>query len=242
MDDRLIISIDINNMKKAESVIKETSDLIRFFKVGPIPFISCGIKLIEMIKGYGNGVFIDLKFNDIPNTVKEAVRELMKLDVDMFTIHSSCGPSAIAAVRETIQKERKKILMIAVTILTSFDNYELKRIGFKDSIDKSVYNLAKLAIEAGADGVVCSAEEVQKLREIYREIKLVVPGIRLTNTTAYNKKASQYNFKDDQKRKGSAADVIRKGADYIVVGRPIIMASSPRAVVETLLSEIKIDV
>ena len=173
-------------------------------------------------------VFLDLKFHDIPNTVAQAVESATALGVDLLTIHASGGPEmmreAVKAATLSAKKLRKKRPQIfAVTVLTSID--DLSYLGIHRKVSEQVLNFAKLAAQAKVDGVVCSPEEIRFLKKKFgKKLKLLSPGIRLED-----------HSKDDQKRIATPVQALKDGADYLVVGRPILQAQNPRLVVKSIL-------
>jgi orotidine-5'-phosphate decarboxylase len=193
------------------------------FKVGKELYTAVGPKIVESIKNRGGRVFLDLKFHDIPNTVARAAEAAVRMNVDMFNIHAAGGSRMI---RETVEAaalcaEKNGIprpVVLAVTVLTSLNNDDLREIGYNLSTGDLVVRLAKIAKEAGASGVVASPQDIANLRkECSDDFVIVTPGIR----------SASEPVKDDQKRTLSAKEAIEAGADYIVVGRPIRQAKDP---------------
>jgi orotidine-5'-phosphate decarboxylase len=220
---KLIFALDAGNYEEALSWVELLSGHVGMFKVGKELFTAAGPKIIESIKDKGQRVFLDLKFHDIPNTVARAAEAAVALGVDMFNVHASGGArmikeavSATWACADKLGKERP--VLLAVTVLTSLNNDDLKEIGFQKTTGEMVLRLAGLAQTAGASGVVASPQDIALLRENFgNDFVIVTPGIRSATETK----------KDDQKRTLSAYEAIKTGADYIVVGRPIRSAENP---------------
>jgi orotidine-5'-phosphate decarboxylase len=214
---RLIVALDQPDLAKAEALAGELSDRAAAFKIGLTLFSAYGPEAISEIGRHGP-VFCDLKFHDIPHQVGAAAGELARLGVWMFTVHAAGGAAMVAAAVKGADTGRDSPLVAAVTVLTSL---KLDRDGLVDE-------LAETAVGAGAPALVCSAGEVAGLRlRLGEEVLLVVPGIRRANDEI-----------DDQARTATPEQVARKGADYVVVGRPITQAADPRASAEVILREL----
>jgi len=221
--DRLVVAID----RSSRDEILRLSDLLRdaagVVKIGLQAFVANGPAIVRELVDRGTRVFLDLKIHDIPNTAEHAVAEAVSLGAAMVTVHASGGAAMLRACANPGS------LVLGVTILTSLDDDELRRIGFAAPPLESAVRLAKLALDSGLRGVVASPHEIRAIREACGDgLKIVVPGIRPAGTDA-----------DDQRRTTTPAAAIAAGADYIVVGRPITGASDPRgaalAIVESLL-------
>jgi orotidine-5'-phosphate decarboxylase len=231
--DRLIVALDVPGAD-ANRLISELKDVVGMFKVGSQLFATTGPALVETIVRGGNRVFLDLKFHDIPHQVAGAARAAAELNVSLFTLHASGGTEmmkravdAVADVSEHKLTVRSRVL--AVTVLTSIDSTTLAEIGVKDSPSDSVARLAKLAETAGVDGVVSSPNEAAAIRSMTKpEFLIVTPGIRASNSTE----------PDDQKRVATAANALRAGASYIVVGRPITSAAEPARAAQAIIDEL----
>ncbi len=232
--DKLIFALDANDYKEALSWIELLSGHVGMFKVGKELFTAVGPKIIRDIKERSQKVFLDLKFHDIPHTVARAAEAAVRLNVDMFNVHASGGSQMIkeavlAAETCSDQVGRTKPVFLAVTVLTSLNDDDLKRIGFQKNTQALVLHLAGLARDAGASGVVASPQDIAVLRNNFgNDFIIVTPGIR---------SASEMK-KDDQKRTLSAYEAIQTGADYIVVGRPIRAADKPLAACRQIVQEI----
>ena len=200
------------------------------FKVGGQLFTSEGPRAVTKLAGLGFDIFLDLKFHDIPNTVAHAVAAAAKLPrVRLMTLHASGGMAMMKAAREAAGSRKSRPALLAVTVLTSFDETALREIGMEGSLESRVVALGRLAQKAGLDGVVCSALEAPAVRrELGPEFKILVPGVRPA-TAATN----------DQSRIATPGDAVRAGADYLVVGRPITAAKNPREAALQIAEEIE---
>lgn len=212
----LIIALDNLSLPEARVLIETLGDEVEWYKVGKELFTRYGPGCVEVVKTEEKKVFLDLKYHDIPNTVAGAVRSAAALGVDMLNVHASGGLEMMTAAAETAAGE--DVLAVAVTVLTSMNEKELKNIGMDDSPGEQVVRLASLAQRAGMHGVVCSAWEIQPVREAVKEedFILVVPGIRPEGADHA-----------DQKRVMTPVEAQEKGANYIVVGRPVVKAADP---------------
>ncbi|MEY4642972.1 MAG: orotidine-5-phosphate decarboxylase [Pseudomonadota bacterium] len=196
-------------------------------KVGKELFTRCGPELVRQIVRAGFEVFLDLKFHDIPNTVAGAVRAAAEMGVWMVNVHASGGPAMLDAARESLGSQ-SSTLLTAVTVLTSLSAEDLRATGVNDAPDQQVLRLATLASTSGLDGVVCSAWEIDLLRQnLPPDFLLVTPGIRPAGDVA-----------GDQKRVETPGTAIVRGSSYLVIGRPITQASDPRAKLEQIIAEI----
>lgn len=218
MKKRIIVALDFNSAKVALNLVDSLDPELCRLKVGKELFTACGPDLLKQIQDRGFEVFLDLKFHDIPNTVAKAVNVAGNMGVWMLNVHASGGQAMMEAAREALLEfgnQRPKL--IAVTVLTSLAQIDLKQIGIDCSPEDQVSKLAFLTRDAGLDGVVCSAAETRLLRaQLPKDFCLVTPGIRRASDAA-----------GDQKRVLGPADAVRSGSDYLVVGRPITQADSP---------------
>jgi len=223
---KLIVALDVNNHKEAMRFVKLLYPAVKTFKVGLQLYTACGPKIIQDIRKIGAGVFLDLKFNDIPNTMAGAAREAVRHKLAMFTVHTLSGPAALKEVASACRGSKTKAL--GVTILTSICPHFLKDLKIKRSLSGEVSYLAKMAKRCGLDGVVCSVQEAKILRKQLGENFLIVtPGIR--------PKAAA---KGDQQRIATPAAALCAGADYIVVGRPILEAPNPLLAAQEIRREL----
>lgn len=197
-------------------------------KVGKELFVRAGPALVERLGTLGFKVFLDLKFHDIPNTVAQACKAAAQLGVWMMNVHASGGPRMLQAARAALGDAETRPRLIAVTVLTSMGEQELRAVGIEASARQQVLRLASLAHASGMDGVVCSAQEAPLLRSaLGHEFLLVTPGIRPVGSEV-----------GDQTRILTPAQAIRAGADYLVIGRPITQAADPLAALEAIAREI----
>ena len=216
MKEKLVLALDVDNKEKAETLVKELKDYVGVFKVGKELFTAEGPSIFKMIRDNGGKIFADLKYHDIPNTVASAARTLVRHGVEIFNVHASGGYEMIKKTREAIEDEAAKLgvkrpIFLAVTVLTSLNDDDMKRIKVSESAKEHVLTLAKLAKEAGADGIVCSPQEIEMIkREIGADFITLTPGVRPVWAAA-----------GDQKRVMTPKEAVDKGTDYIVVGRPI---------------------
>jgi orotidine-5'-phosphate decarboxylase len=231
---QVICAVDTRDLAKAEALATMLRDHVDAFKLGLEFFLSHGPEGINRITEKGVPVFLDLKLHDIPNTVGGAIRSIIEqTDVFMLTVHISGGNammrSAVDAAEEVAWRlGKKKPLLVGVTSLTSLDTQDLRDIGIEAPITDHILRLARLAKDAGLDGVVCPAYEVAEIKKQCGEsLKVVVPGIRPSGAEH-----------EDQKRVMTPAEAIRNGADFIVVGRPITKAEDPIKSADAIRREI----
>ncbi len=225
--DRLVIALDVENDREALGIVAELKDSVGVFKVGHQLFTAYGPDIVRRIIGMGGRVFLDLKYHDIPNTVAKASAEAVKLGVSIFNVHSLGGfdmmKAAAEAAKETAEKHNLPApTVLAVTILTSMDERSMrKELKITRSLQREVAHLARLAQRAGMHGVVASPQEIKMLRRSVRgEFVVLTPGVR-----------PAWADKDDQKRVMTPGEAVKAGADYIVVGRPVLKASDRKAAV-----------
>jgi orotidine-5'-phosphate decarboxylase len=213
--ERLIVALDVATPQEARSLAEKLGDAARFYKLGLELFMAGGyFELVDWLLARGAKVFVDLKFFDVPQTVRRAVANLRGRGVAFATVHGN------QAMMEAAAREKGEVKILAVTALTSLDRGDLDDLGFSCDVARLVLSRARRAMEAGCDGVISSGLEAQALKAEFKDRLLVVtPGIRPVE----NKPA------DDQKRTVDVAQAFANGADYIVVGRPIREASDPRA-------------
>lgn len=220
---RLIVALDVPTSEQALSAASRVGPHAAYLKVGMRLFTAEGPALVRALRAAGHGVFLDLKYHDIPNTVAEAAAAAVGLGVDMFDVHASGSADMVRAASESTRAEAARLgaprpLLLAVTVLTSMP-----------STVEQVVELAVLAREAGADGVVASAREAGAVRRAAgREFVIVTPGIRPAGAGM-----------DDQRRVATPADAVAAGADYIVVGRPVLAAADPGAAARAIVEEME---
>jgi orotidine-5'-phosphate decarboxylase len=236
MQNPIIVALDVDTREKALKLAEELEGKVAAFKVGLELFNSAGVPVIEAIQSKGIPVFYDAKFHDIPNTVKGAVAAATKMGVWMVNVHCTGGLEMMKAARESANETAAKLgsktpLVIGVTVLTSISQEILNtQWGVSGNVGDTVLRLASLAKEAGLDGVVCSGHEIELLkRELGKEFKLIVPGIRPADSGSVQ----------DQKRVMTPGQAVSLGADYLVIGRPITKAPVPAEAAAKILNEIK---
>lgn len=227
MTDRLIIALDVKSRAAAARLVDQLGDAVSFYKIGSPLFTRCGPDIVKELKGQGKRVFLDLKFHDIPNTVAHAVSAAVELEVDLLTVHAAGGSAMIEAARKSVADTETRIL--AVTLLTSFSVDDVERVWGKQlsSLREEVARLGQLAADGGAHGVIASALEAEALKRRHgADFLVVTPGIRPAGSE-----------RGDQARTATPGDAIRAGADFLVVGRPVIEAEDPPAVVAQMHEE-----
>lgn len=216
---RVIVALDTPDAGQALDLARSLRPEIVWFKVGLELFSSAGPAVVKDLRDLGAQVFLDLKLHDIPNTVAKSIESIGRLGVGMTTLHAGGGQAMMEAAAKARADHGPALL--AVTVLTSLDADALQTLGITATPEEQVLRLAALAAECGMDGAVCSALEVAQVRTLASDdFLLVTPGIRMTDDS-----------QDDQARVSGPAEAIRRGADFLVVGRPITQASDPRAAV-----------
>ncbi len=226
---RVIVALDFDNLNAAMALVGQLNPEECRLKVGKEMFTLFGPDWVRRLVDEGFDVFLDLKFHDIPNTVAKAVKAATSLGVWMVNVHASGGPDMIEAAKDAAMSSHNPTLLTAVTILTSMDERQFSAVYDENHIASKVTELALLAQNSGADGVVCSAKEAILLRQqVKSTFKLVTPGIRPTGSDV-----------NDQKRIMTPSDAISSGVDYLVVGRPITQAKEPTNVLSSINASIK---
>ena len=224
--DKIIVALDVATKKEALALVEQLRAQISFFKVGLQLYTAEGPEIVRGILATNAKVFLDLKLHDIPNTVGRAVESAARLEVQMPTIHLSGGPEMI---RAAVAARKNNLSILGVTVLTSADEETLREIGISDKIDNQVLRLAKLGVECGIDGLIASPREVKMLRQEFGgEIKIVTPGVRPNWAEA-----------GDQKRAMTPREALDVGADYLVIGRPIVADPNPRQALTKILGELE---
>ena len=230
--ERLIVPLDVMTLGEEKELLDKLGSVVEFYKIGCTLFTSTGPKAVEEVKKRGFKVFLDLKYFDIPSVVAKAVESLVKLDVEIFTIHTLGGFELMESVVKVLCNMPHKPIALGVTVLTSINEAFLRDVlGTSDvTVEEEVGRLAELARSAGLDGVVASAFEIERIKRICGDDFIVLtPGIRPEGAEKF-----------DQKRVYTPKEAIKKGADYIVVGRPIINSKEPAKVAEKIIEEIRI--
>lgn len=222
---RLIVALDISSIAAARRIVAAIGESVSVYKIGMELFTAEGPRAVQEVASMGKQVFLDLKYHDIPNTVAAAVREAAKLGATMLTVHGAGGSTMLNAAVEAAQRSSLKLL--AVTVLTSMDEEDLREIGVDEELGDQVFRIASLALNAGCAGVVSSAREVRMLRDkIGSEFLAVTPGVRPAGT-----------HHGDQARVVTPAQAISAGASHIVVGRPITGAADPARAAREILDQ-----
>ncbi|MDJ0623458.1 MAG: orotidine-5'-phosphate decarboxylase [Desulfocapsaceae bacterium] len=225
LKERIIVALDVASDEQAREIVKRCESHVGYFKVGLQLFMANWFATVDWLVDRGHKVMLDLKFFDIPETVKLAVEQVNNRGVSMATIHGN-DPIIRAALQA-----KGDMRLLAVTVLTSFGEEDMRAMGMAQSIEDLVYYRAERALKLGCDGVVSSGLEVERLREsLGKKLLIVTPGIRPG--------ANIRDGLDDQKRVVSAGRAIGNGADHVVVGRPITQATDPVAVIEEMQVEI----
>ena len=226
---QLFVAIDQNDKEIAKELIETLPSDKCGIKVGKELFTACGPEIIEWIKMKGFKIFLDLKYHDIPNTVKKACFVASEMGVSILNVHASGGSEMMMAAKEGVDKSKNNPYLIAVTLLTSMDSRILKQIGITSPIDQQISNLAISASNSNLDGVVCSANDIVHIKKFLPEKFLyVTPGIRLAEDS-----------NDDQKRITTPLEAIKKGSNILIVGRTITKAKNPEVVINNILNQIK---
>ena len=225
---RLIVALDVSTAAAAQKIVAAVGDSALTYKVGMQLYTAEGPQLVRELVASGRRVFLDLKYHDIPNTVGAAVAEAAKLGVSMLTIHASGSGKMMRAAVEAAQA-RPELIVLAVTVLTSLDENDLKTIGVRGNVQEAVLRLATMALANGCQGVVASAHEASSLRaKLGDGFAIVTPGIRSPGSSV-----------GDQVRVVTPAEAIAAGASHIVVGRPIAEAGDPAAAARAILQQIQ---
>ncbi|NQT06421.1 MAG: orotidine-5'-phosphate decarboxylase [Candidatus Omnitrophica bacterium] len=232
--DRIIVALDVNDVEICRNLLDKLYPTIKTFKIGSQLFTTAGQEVLNIMKLKGAASFLDLKFHDIPATVGKSAAAAAKLGIDMFDVHACGGPSmmkkAVESSREVSDKlNTKRPLILGITVLTSMNKKDLESIGVERDVKDQVLYLAETAKKSGLDGVVASAEEIEIIKKKLGEDFIVItPGVRPAGAA-----------KADQKRVATPKEAFDRGADYIVIGRPITEAEDPKDAAEKIISEIE---
>lgn len=233
-DNRLIVALDFHKSEDVEKLVDTLGDSISFYKVGMELFYSEGAQVVSFLKGRGKNIFLDLKLHDIPNTVAQGLCSLMVQGADILNIHASGGFTMMKTAAEGLRKAAADQgvacpKLIAVTILTSINEADWQGLGMQCTIGEQVVRLAKLAKDAGLDGVVASPQEAAAIRGACGpDFLIVTPGVRPAGASI-----------DDQSRIATPASALKNGATHLVVGRPIRAAADPKAAAEAIIKEME---
>jgi orotidine-5'-phosphate decarboxylase len=220
--DRLIVALDVPSVVAAETLVERLGDAVSFYKIGYQLGYAGGLAFAENLVRSGKRVFLDLKLHDIGNTVAHGVESVSKLGATFLTVHAY--PQTMKAA---VKARGNGLKVLGVTVLTSYDDSDLKDAGYAGNVSDLVAKRAAQAREIGMDGIVCSAEEAARLRPIVGSLLLVTPGIRPAGADV-----------GDQKRVMTPAKAIAAGANYLVVGRPIVEAPDPKTAAQAIVAEI----
>ncbi len=228
---RIVIALDVGDIGAAEALVTQLQPVVGMFKIGKQLFTAAGPAAVDMVRSHGADVFLDLKWHDIPNTVAAACSAAAQLGVRMVNVHASGGREMLSAARAALDRhpgaERPELL--AVTVLTSLAASDLAEVGVADPPANQVLRLAALSLAVGADGLVCSPQEVADLRAAHGpEPTLVVPGVR-----------PEWFAANDQRRAATPAVALGDGADYLVIGRPITRSGDPVAAARRVAAELQ---
>jgi orotidine-5'-phosphate decarboxylase len=224
----LIIALDATSTQAVTPTLRQLQGTLKWVKVGLEMFTANGPDCVREISDLGFNIFLDLKLHDIPNTVAKAVESVSKLPIQMLTIHTSGGREMMQWAAKAQAQTAPDLMLLGVTVLTSTSAATLNETGVADTPANQVVRLGQLAVESGLRGLVCSPLEIDPLRRILpSDINLVTPGIRPANAQA-----------DDQTRIMTPAEAARAGANYLVVGRPIMKAADPVAAARRMLAEL----
>jgi orotidine-5'-phosphate decarboxylase len=234
MQRRIIVALDVDSLAEARRLVRLLAPHVQCFKVGKQLFVHAGPAVVRLVHAARRDVFLDLKFHDIPNTVAQAVIEAARLGVRFVDLHASGGTAMMVAARAEVaracRRERlRQPALLAVTVLTSLDAADLAAIGVAAPPRRQVVRLARLAAAAGMDGVVCSPQEIALVRRaLGRRATIVTPGVRPPGAGA-----------GDQKRVLTPGAAVAAGADYLVVGRPVVRAADPVAAVRAIAADMR---
>jgi len=224
--ERLVVALDVSRADTARELVDRIGEAAGVYKIGLQLFTAEGPRLVQELVGSGRKVFLDLKLHDIPNTVSHAVKSAAALGVSMLTVHAAGGSDVL---RAAVEAADGRLSLLAVTVLTSFSDSDLREIGVRDTTPDQVLRLTALAQETGCAGIVTSPRETALVRKSFGPGLIIVnPGMRPAGAS-----------KDDQERTATPAEAIRAGASYIVVGRPITKADDPAKAAREIVLEME---
>ncbi len=227
--EKLIVALDVSRLSEAEKLVKTLAPVVKTFKIGKELFTSVGPEAVKMVRGYGSKVFLDLKFHDIPNTVASACEAAAALGVFMMNVHALGGRNMLTGAAQAVKKAPTHPLLLGVTVLTSMADADLNEIGVPGGVKEEVDKLTLLVQQCGLDGVVASGQEIEFIRKAAgKNFLIVTPGVR-----------PAWAAHGDQKRVITPKEAIEKGADFVVVGRPITQDKSPREAAEKIIKEME---
>ncbi len=220
----IFCALDFTDLKKTLDFTEIIKNNVGGIKLGLEFFSKNGPQGVEKMKKFGLPIFLDLKLHDIPNTVKQSLKNVLSLEPEFLTVHLSGGYRMI----ETLQDIKKQTKIIGVSLLTSLDNEDLKNMGINLKSNEFVEHLVKIGVNAGIDGIVSSAQEVDNLKQKFNDLIFVTPGIRLSSDKT-----------DDQKRTKSPRSAIASGSDLLVIGRPITESKNPVSSINEIINNIE---
>ena len=227
----VILALDLDCRSEIRTHLKNIGDRLSWVKIGLQSYLRDGPDLVNEIADLGKKIFLDLKLHDIPNTMIKSLRSLSSLPIGMLTLHSSAGSEALSRCVEEAKNSMPDVTLLGVTVLTSMDKDNLMTIGIHSNIEEQVIRLAKMSTDCGIQGIVCSPQELRLLRSrIPTRTKLVTPGIRPIGSAL-----------EDQKRIMTPAEAKEAGADYLVIGRPILTAVDPAQALDEIIRQISYD-
>ena len=232
--DRLIVAMDLSTLESVKCTLDNIGDAVSYYKIGMESFYSLGEAALSLMAANRKKVFLDLKLHDIPNTVSRSVKALCRYAPAMTTLHAAGGPAMLraaveAAAEASAQLDQERPKMLGITVLTSIDETEWSAVGHTRSIRDSVLRLADMCRQSGMDGVVASPQEAAAIRQCCGpDFLIVTPGIR-----------PLYGDKGDQSRTATPAEALRNGADFLVVGRPILADADPRIAAIEIVKEME---
>ncbi len=228
IDAPLILALDAHDVGEARQIAASMRSVLKYLKIGPRLWVQGGAGFVEEIRAQGFEVFLDLKLHDIPNTVAAAVDALSDLGLWALTLHSAGGKAMLEAAVSARDDAGSETVLLGGSVLTSIDEQAWKPVCPGCSLAEAIRSRTRLCADSGLDGIVCAPPDLAVVKEIAGEsLVTIVPGIR------------PWKSKDDQKRAATAMEAIREGADYLVVGRPIIQAENPLAAVSSIFEQIE---
>jgi orotidine-5'-phosphate decarboxylase len=226
----VILALDVESRAKAEHILEKTGDDLKWVKIGLQTYLRDGDSFLKDVSASGKSIFLDLKLHDIPNTMAKAIESLSSLPIKMLTLHSTAGPEALAKCSQVADKFLPDTHLLAVTVLTSMNKDNLNAIGVNTDIPEQVDNLARLSVESGINGIVSSPLELVRLRpKLPTETIFVTPGIRPIGSSS-----------GDQKRIMTPKQAANAGADFLVIGRPILEAVEPKKTLFEIQTELSL--
>ena len=228
--DRVITALDYENMEDVKKLVTLLGDEIEYYKAGLQIFLNTGGEIVDYLHSLNKKIFLDLKFHDINNTTKMACEFAAKKGVFLFNIHASCGMETMSEISTMLKATDSSSLCIAVTVLTSMTEKNMQETFMTNAgLNDMVMSMAEMTSRSGLHGVVCSAQEAAKVKEICgKNFVTVCPGVR-----------PAWSVSDDQKRIMTPAEAVKNGADYLVIGRPITKADDPKKAAMKVLEEIE---